>query len=349
MRAGPHRRPKRALDRGDTVATVLIYEQVSDLPITYRDIVAAHQRIAGVIRRTPILTSRTADEAVQARLFFKCENFQRAGAFKLRGAYNALIQLSPEQKAAGVVAFSSGNHAQAVALGAKLLGIKSVIVMPSDAPAAKMAATRDYGAEIVIYNRYREDREELARRLADRDGLALIPPFDHPHVMAGQGTTAKELFEDTDRLDVVLVPLGGGGLLSGCAVAARAISPKCIVIGVEPEAGNDGERSFKTGSIVHIDVPATIADGAQTQHLGRDTFPVIRELVDDVITVTDADLIATMRFFASRMKLIVEPTGCLGAAAVIQRRIDVAGKNVGVILSGGNIDMIRFAELLLRR
>ena len=323
-------------------------EQVSELPITYRDVVAAHERIAGVVHRTPILTSRTVDEAVNARVFFKCENFQRAGAFKLRGAYNALVQLSSEQKAAGVVAFSSGNHAQAVALAAKLLGIKSVMVMPSDAPASKMAATRDYGAEIVLYDRYLEDREELAHRLSDQHGLTLIPPFDHPHVMAGQGTTAKELFEDTEGLNVVLVPLGGGGLLSGCAVAARALNPKCAVIGVEPEVGNDGERSFKTGAIVHINVPETIADGAQTQHLGRHTFPVIRELVDDVITVSDADLVATMRFLASRMKLVVEPTGCLGAAAVIQKRIDVTGKNVGVVISGGNVDMIRFAELMLK-
>ena len=322
---------------------------MSELPITYRDVVAAHERIAGIVRRTPILTSRTADEAVNARVFFKCENFQRAGAFKLRGAYNALVQLSPEQKAAGVVAFSSGNHAQAVALAAKLLGIKSVIVMPSDAPVAKMTATREYGADIVLYDRYQEDREELARRLADQDDLTLIPPFDHPHIMAGQGTAAKELFEDTAGLNVVLVPLGGGGLLSGCAVAVRALNPKCAVIGVEPEAGNDGERSFKTGSIVHIDVPATIADGAQTQHLGKHTFLVIRELVDDVITVSDADLVATMHFLASRMKLVVEPTGCLGAAAVIQRRIDFTGKNVGVIVSGGNVDMIRFAELMLKR
>ncbi len=320
---------------------------MSDLPITYSDIVAAHQRIAGVVHRTPIMTSRTADDAVGARLFFKCENFQRAGAFKLRGAYNALVQLSPEQKTAGVVAYSSGNHAQAVALAAKLLGIKSVIVMPSDAPVAKMAATRDFGAEIVLYDRYCQNREALASQFAEERSLTLVPPFDHPHVMAGQGTTAKEFFEDTDRLDLVLVPLGGGGLLSGCAIAARAINPKCTVIGVEPEAGNDGERSFRTGSIVHIDVPATIADGAQTQYLGKQTFAVIRELVDDVITVSDADLIETMRFFASRMKIVAEPTGCLGAAAVIQKRIGVTGKSVGVVISGGNIDIIRFAELLL--
>ena len=212
-----------------------------------------------------------------------------------------------------------------------------------------MAATRDYGAEIVLYDRYLEDREELAGRLSDQHRLTLIPPFDHPHVMAGQGTTAKELFEDTEGLNVVLVPLGGGGLLSGCAVAARALNPKCAVIGVEPEVGNDGERSFKTGAIVHINVPETIADGAQTQHLGRHTFPVIRELVYYVVTVSDADLVATMRFLASRMELVVEPTGCLGAAAMIQKRIDVAGKNVGVVISGGNVDMIRFAELMLKR
>ena len=322
---------------------------MSDLPITYSDIVAAHERIRDVVHRTPILTSRIANEAVHARVVFKCENLQRAGAFKLRGAYNALVQLPPERKAAGVVAFSSGNHAQAVALASKLLGIKSVIVMPSDAPVSKMAAAREYGGELVLYDRYVENREELAARLADQHGLTLIPPFDHAQVMAGQGTVAKELLEDVAGLDVLLVPLGGGGLLSGCAVAARAINPECMVIGVEPEAGNDGERSFKSGAIVHIKVPETIADGAQTQQLGRHTFPVIHQLVDDVITVSDADLIETMRFFASRMKLVVEPTGCLGAAAAIQRRLDVTAKRVGVVISGGNIDMIRFTELLLGR
>jgi threonine dehydratase len=322
---------------------------MSDLPITYGDIVEAHGRIAGVVRRTPTLTSATADVLTGARLFFKCENFQRVGAFKFRGAYNAIAQLSAEAKIAGVIAYSSGNHAQAVSLAAKLLGIRSVIVMPSDAPAIKVAATRAYGGEVVLYDRYVEDRETVARQIAKGRGLTLISPFDHPHVMSGQGTTAKELFEDTDRLDVLLVPLGGGGLLSGCAVTARALNPKCTVIGVEPEAGNDGQRSFRTGSIIHIDVPSTIADGAQTQHLGAHTFPVIRKLVDDVITVTDTDLVETMHFFASRMKLVVEPTGCLGASAVLQKRVDARAKNVGIIVSGGNIDMIRFAELLLRR
>jgi threo-3-hydroxy-L-aspartate ammonia-lyase len=324
-------------------------EQLSSLAITYDDVRAAHERIAGVVRRTPTLTSATADALAGARLFFKCENFQRMGAFKFRGAYNAIVQLSPGQKTAGVVAYSSGNHAQAVALAAKLLGVRSVIVMPSDAPATKMEATRGYGGEVVLYDRYVEDRESLAHRIAVERGLALIPPFDHPHVMAGQGTTAKEFFEDTKRLDVLLVPLGGGGLLSGCAVAARALNPDCAVIGVEPEAGNDGQRSLRARSIVHIDVPITIADGAQTQHLGTHTFAVIHKLVDDVITVADADLVETMRFFASRMKLVVEPTGCLGAAAALQRKLDVKGKNVGVVVSGGNIDMIRFAELLLGR
>jgi threo-3-hydroxy-L-aspartate ammonia-lyase len=242
---------------------------LNKLPISYDDVVTAHRRIAGIVRRTPTLTSATADALTGARLFFKCENFQRMGAFKFRGACNAIAQLSAGQKAAGVIAYSSGNHAQAVALAAKLLGTKSTIVMPSDAPAVKVAATRAYGGDVVSYERYREDREALARRIAGQCGLTLIPPFDHPHVMAGQGTTAKELFEDTDRLDILLVPLGGGGLLSGCAVAARVLNPECAIIGVEPEAGNDGQRSLRTGSLVRIDVPITIADGAADSGAGK--------------------------------------------------------------------------------
>jgi threonine dehydratase len=322
---------------------------LSALPITYANIVAAHERIAGVAHRTPTLTSTTADTLTGGRLFFKCENFQRMGAFKFRGAYHAIVQLSAEEKASGVAAYSSGNHAQAMALAAKLVGIKAVIVMPSDAPPAKTAATRAYGGEVVTYDRYSEDRESLARRIAAERGFTLIPPFDHPHIMAGQGTTAKELFEDVDRLDLLVVPLGGGGLLSGCAVAARALNPHCVVVGVEPAAGNDGQRSLRSGSIVHIDVPKTIADGAQTQHLGTHTFAVIRALVDDVVTVTDADLVETMRFFASRMKMVVEPTGCLAAAAVLHKKLALQGKNIGVIISGGNIDLTRFAELLQGR
>jgi threonine dehydratase len=320
---------------------------MSNLTICYDDVVAAHRRIAVAAHRTPTLTSATADAVAEASLFFKCENFQRMGAFKFRGAYNAITQFSPKQRAAGVIAYSSGNHAQAIALSARLQGTKAVIVMPSDAPAVKIAATRGYGGEVVLYDRHSQDREALGRRLAQERGLTLIPPYDHPHVMAGQGTAAKELFEDAGPLDALVVPLGGGGLLSGCAVAARAFNPDCLIVGVEPEAGNDGQRSFRTGTIVHIDVPKTIADGAQTQHLGRHTFAVIRQLVDEVTTVSDAELVETMRFFASRMKLVVEPTGCLAAAAVFQRRIDVRGKRVGVVVSGGNIDPARFAELLL--
>lgn len=316
------------------------------MPISFDDVAAAHDRLRGVAHHTPVLTSSTANALSGAQLYFKCENFQRMGAFKFRGAYNSIAQFTPEQKAGGVITFSSGNHAQAIALSAKLLGVKAVIVMPEDAPAVKVAATRGYGGEVVFYNRYTEDREALGRRLAAERGLTLIPPYDHPHVMAGQGTAAKELIEEVGELDLLLVCLGGGGLLSGCAVAARALSPRCTIVGVEPEAGNDGQRSLRSGEIVHIDTPKTIADGAQTQHLGQYTFAVIRQLVDDIATVGDAELVETMKFFASRMKIVVEPTGCLAAAAALQGKVDVKGKRVGVIVSGGNVDLMRFAELV---
>jgi len=320
---------------------------MSKLAISFTDVVAAHQRIDGIAHRTPVLTSTTADSIAGASLFFKCENFQRMGAFKFRGAYNAISQFSAEQMDAGVIAFSSGNHAQAIALSARLLGTKAVIVMPEDAPSVKITATREYGAEVILYDRYKADREVLGARLAAERGLTLIPPYDHPHVMAGQGTVAKELFEDVSDLDILFVCLGGGGLLSGCAVAARAINPHCTIIGVEPEAGNDGQRSFLSGEIVHIETPKTIADGAQTQHLGNYTFPVIRELVDDIVTVSDAELVNTMKFFASRMKMIVEPTGCLAAAAAMEKKVNISGKRVGIVVSGGNIDLTRFAELVM--
>jgi len=319
---------------------------MSTLPITFEDVVAAHERLRGVAHRTPVLTSSTANERTGAQLFFKCENLQRMGAFKFRGAYNAIAQFTPEQKAGGVITFSSGNHAQAIALSARLLGVKAVIVMPHDAPAVKVAATRGYGGEVVFYDRYTEDREALGKRLAAERGLTLIPPYDHAHVMAGQGTAAKELFEETGELDLLLTPLGGGGLLSGCATAAHALSPACTVIGVEPEAGNDGQRSLQSGEIVHIDTPKTLADGAQTQHLGNLTFAVIRERVSEIVTVSDAELVDTMKFFASRMKIVVEPTGCLAAAAVLHGKVDVRGKRVGVLISGGNVDLLRFAELV---
>ena len=319
---------------------------MTELAISFDDVAAAHKRIAPFAHRTPVMTSTTADERVGGTLFFKCENLQRMGAFKFRGAYNAIAQFTPQQRARGVVAFSSGNHAQGIALSARLLGVKAVILMPTDAPAIKIAATRGYGAEVVLYDRYREDRDAIGRRLAEERGLTLISPYDHPHVMAGQGTVAKELIEEVGPLDVLLVPLGGGGLLSGCATAAKAMSPDCRVIGVEPEAGNDGQQSFRSGRIVKIDTPKTIADGAQTQSLGNYTFPVIRQRVDDVLTASDAELAAAMKFFAIRMKLIVEPTGCLGAAAAFGGQLDLRGKRVGVVLTGGNVDMARFAALI---
>jgi threonine dehydratase len=316
------------------------------LAITFDDIAAAAQRLQGHAHRTPVLTSRTADERTGARVFFKAENFQRMGAFKFRGAYNALAQFSAQQKRLGVCAFSSGNHAQGIALSARLLGIPATIVMPQDSPAVKMAATRGYGAEVISYDRYTEDREAIGRQLAQERGMTLIPPYDHAHVMAGQGTAAKELLEDTGPLDLLLVCLGGGGLISGSAVAAKRLSPDCVVIGVEPEAGNDAQQSKRLGHIVRIDTPRTIADGAQTQFLGQLTFPVIQALVADIVTVSDAQLVEAMRFAASRMKMVVEPTGALAMAAAMQGAVDVRGKRVGVIISGGNVDIAQFASYL---
>lgn len=313
---------------------------------TYADVQAAAARLLGHAHRTPVLTCREVDAATGAKVFFKCENFQRTGAFKFRGAFNALALLTPAARARGVIAFSSGNHAQAVALAARLHGTSATIVMPDDAPAAKVEATRGYGGQIVTYDRYRENREELASRLADERGAALVPPFDHPPVIAGQGTAAAELIAESGPLDSLFVCLGGGGLLAGSALAAKARSPDCAVYGVEPEAGNDGQRSFRAGSVVRIAVPTTIADGAQTQALGDTPFAIIRRDVRDVLTVSDRELVECMRFFASRMKIVVEPTGCLGFAAVRALGRQLAGQRVGVIVSGGNVDADRFAQLL---
>lgn len=313
---------------------------------TYTDVEAAAQRIKRYVHRTPVMTSRTANEMLGATLFFKCENLQRMGAFKFRGAMNALLQFSEQQKAAGVLAFSSGNHAQAIALAAQQLGIKATIIMPEDAPKTKVAATRGYGATVVSYNRYTEDREQLGRDMAEREGYTLIPPYDHPDVLAGQGTAADELFQQAGSLDALFVCLGGGGLLSGCALAARHHNAGCKVYGVEPEAGNDGQQSFQRGEIVRIDTPKTIADGAQTQYLGEYTFPIIRANVDDILTATDNELVNAMRFYAERMKLVVEPTGCLSFAAALNLKPELAGKRVGIIISGGNVDLNRYAELL---
>lgn len=317
-------------------------------PPTYADVAAAADRIAGIANRTPVLTSRTANELFGAELYFKCENLQRMGAFKFRGACNALARFTPEQRRAGVVAFSSGNHAQAIALAAKLLGMPATIVMPQDAPAAKVAATKGYGGNVVTYDRYTEDREQIGRDLAQKHGLTLIPPYDHPDVIAGQGTAAKELFEEAGPLDAFFVCLGGGGLLAGSALATRALSPDTKLYGVEPEAGNDGQQSFRSGAIVRIDTPKTIADGAQTQHLGQLTFPIIRRDVDDVLTASDDELVDCMRFFAERMKIVVEPTGCLGFAAARRMKDQLKGKKVGILVSGGNVDLAAFAAYLAR-
>ncbi|CAM2337853.1 threo-3-hydroxy-L-aspartate ammonia-lyase [Burkholderia vietnamiensis] len=313
---------------------------------TYDDVAAAAARLQGHAHRTPVMTSSTLDDALGAQVFFKCENLQRMGAFKFRGAFNALSRFDATQRRNGVVTFSSGNHAQAIALSARMLGIPATIVMPQDAPAAKVAATRGYGGNVVTYDRYTEDREQIGRELAEKHGLTLIPPYDHADVIAGQGTAAKELFDEVGPLDAVFAPLGGGGLLSGTALATRALSPQAKLYGVEPEAGNDGQQSFRSGAIVHIDTPRTIADGAQTQHLGNLTFQILRRDVDDILTATDAELVDSMRFFATRMKLIVEPTGCLSLAAARKMKDELAGKRVGIVISGGNVDLANFAALV---
>ena len=318
---------------------------MNDLP-TYADVVAAADRIEGHAHRTPVITSRTADAGLGAQIYFKCENLQRMGAFKFRGAFNALSKFDARQRHAGVVAFSSGNHAQAVALSASLLGMPATIVMPSDAPAAKVAATRGYGGEVVLYDRYTEDREAIGCQLAEERGMTLIPPYDHADVIAGQGTAAKELIEETGPLDALFVCLGGGGLLAGSALATRVLAPDCRIYGVEPEAGNDGQQSFRSGRLVRIETPQTLADGAQTQQLGHLTFPIICRDVFDVLTASDVELVACMRFFAERMKMVVEPTGCLGFAAARRMKAELAGKRVGVIVSGGNVDLPRYAALL---
>jgi threonine dehydratase len=286
------------------------------------------------------MTSRQVDARTGCQVFFKCENLQRIGAFKFRGAFNAIARLTPEQRARGVLAYSSGNHAQAVALAAQLLGSSAVIVMPQDAPQVKLTATRGYGAEVVTYDKHTTVREELSRRLAQERGLTLIPPYDHVDIVAGQGTAAKELIEDVGPLDYMFVCVGGGGLISGCAIAAEALSPGCKVIGVEPEAGDDATRSFKTKTLHKVHNPDTIADGARTPSLGEITFPLVLRYVHDMVTVDDAQLLQAMLYLWERMKIIVEPTGALGIAALFERKVNVpAGARVGVIVSGGNVDV----------
>jgi threonine dehydratase len=313
---------------------------------TYDDVLASATRLAGHAHRTPVMRSRFVDALLGAEVAFKCENFQRSGAFKFRGAYSALSRFTDAQRRAGVVTFSSGNHAQAIALSARLLGMPATIVMPHDTPAIKLAATRGYGAEVVIYDRFTEDREAIGRKLADERGLTLVPPFDHADVIAGQGTATKELIDEAGPLDYLFVPMGGGGLVSGAALAAHALAPACKIYGVEPEAGNDGQQSFRSGAIVHIATPKTIADGAQTQHLGQLTFAIVRRELADVVTASDAQLIEAMQLFAARLKIVVEPTGCLGFAAARHAGLPIQGKRVGIVISGGNIDLARYAELL---
>jgi threonine dehydratase len=317
--------------------------------VSYEDVADAAQRLDGVANRTPVVTSRTLDERLGARLFLKCESFQRMGAFKFRGAYNAISRLSADERRRGVITYSSGNHAQAVALASRLSGTSATVVMPADAPPAKRRATEGYGARVVSYEPAREDREEVARRLQAEGGQVLIPPFDHPHVIAGQGTAAKELFEEVGALDLLLVPCGGGGLLSGCALAARRLNPSGRIVGVEPELGDDATRSFKTGTLQTVHNPRTIADGARTPSLGQITFPLVRANVDDMVTVSDDELLDALRFVWERMKLVVEPTGALGLAAAWAGKVEVAGKRVGVIVSGGNADLEALPPLLAKR
>ena len=309
------------------------------LAVRYEDIAAAALRIAGQAHRTPVLTSDSVNVRTGARVFFKCENLQRMGAFKFRGAFNALARLAPAERARGVLAYSSGNHAQAVALAGRELGIATVIVMPQDAPAVKLEATRGYGAEVILYDPATANREALAHDIAARRGLTLVPPFDHPDIIAGQGTATKELIEDTGPLDYLFVPCGGGGLISGSALAAATLSPGCRVIGVEPEAGDDATRSFRSGTLQSCRNPDTIADGARTASLGRLTFPMVLALVSDMTTVSDATLLRTMRYLMERMKIVVEPTGVLGAAGMFENCHELAGKRVGVIISVGNLDL----------
>ena len=323
-----------------------IPESTPALSVVYKDIEAAAARLAGQANRTPVMTSRTVNDRTQSQVFFKCENLQRTGSFKFRGAYSALSNLSEAQKQRGVVSYSSGNHAQAIALAGRLLEIPTAIVMPQDAPTVKQDATRGYGAEIILYDRATEERELICEQVAQTRGAVMIPPFDYPNVIAGQGTAAKELLEEVGSLDLLLVCCGGGGLLSGCAIATKTLAPNCRVIGVEPEQGDDMTRSFQTGTIQTVENPDTIADGARTLRPGNLTFPIIQQYVDDMQTVSDQALLRTMFFLWERMKLIIEPTGALAATALLEGIVQAPAQRVGVILSGGNADIRQLLRYL---
>jgi threonine dehydratase len=315
--------------------------------LTFNHILQARERIRGVVRRTPVLTSRQFNEQAGCEVFFKCENLQRAGAFKFRGAYNKIASLTDDERNRGFLAYSSGNHAQATALAAKLFGVPAVIVMPHDAPEIKVAATRGYGAEIIFYDRYLESREQTGERISRERGLTLVPPFDDYLVMAGQGTVALELFEDAPELDFLLIPCSGCGLLAGCSVAAKHLRPSIRIFGVEPETANDTWQSLRKGERVEIPVPKTIADGLQTPAPGKLTFPIVQQLVEDILLVSDHEMIETIRFILERMKILVEPSGAAAASAVRRRKFDFGGKRVGVVLSGGNADLAKLAEYLI--
>ncbi len=319
--------------------------EANALPVTYADIEAAAGRLAGVAHRTPVFTCRSINDLADSQVFFKCENFQRAGSFKFRGAYNALTQLSEEQKQRGVLTYSSGNHGQALALAGKLLGVPITVVMPEDAPAVKLAATRGYGAQIILYDRAKTTREQLAGNIASDRQLTIIPPYDHPHVIAGQGTTAKELIEEAGQLDLLLVGCGGGGLLSGCAIATKTLSPNCRVIGVEPARADDATRSFHTKTLHTVSNPNTIADGARTPSLGQLTFPLVLHYVDDMVTVSDEAIRRNLFFLWERLKIVIEPTGVLAATALLERVVTLPNARIGVILTGGNVDLKRACQL----
>jgi len=329
--------------------------EATSFPVTYADIEAAAKRLNGVAHKTPVLTSKTVNERTNSQVFFKCENFQRTGSFKFRGAYNALAQLSEEQKQRGVLTFSSGNHAQGIALAGQLLGIRTTIVMPHDAPEVKQAATRGYGAEVILYDRAEMKREELAKNLASDRQLTIIPPYDHPHIVAGQGTTAKELIEEVGELDMLLVCCGGGGLLSGCAISAKAQRypnatktplPNCRVIGVEPAQADDATRSFHTKTLQTVHNPSTIADGARTPSLGKLTFPLVLHYVDDMVTVSEEAILRTMFFLWERLKIVVEPTGVLAATALLEGIVKMPNARIGVIVTGGNVDLKQVTQLI---
>ncbi|MBC8076410.1 MAG: pyridoxal-phosphate dependent enzyme [Chloroflexales bacterium] len=316
--------------------------------VSFADVQRAAERLAGVAHRTPVMVSRTLDALTGRSVFLKCENFQRGGAFKFRGAYNAISRLLERDDApGGVAAFSSGNHAQGVALAAQLLGVPAVICMPTDAPLVKLAATRGYGAEVLLYDRHTTDREVFAREVAAERDLALIPPYDHPDIIAGQGTTALELLEEVPELDTLVAPVGGGGLIAGCAIAAHSLNPQLAVYGVEAEDADDTLRSLRAGERVSIPPPRTVADGMRPQTPGALTFPINQRHLADVLIVSDDEILQAAAFCLQRLKLVVEPTGAVPLAAVLNSRLPANARRVGVILSGGNIDPSVLARLPL--